>query len=411
MDHRIIGRVPLFAALPPEELERLAATLRQHTIAPDTILFYEGDYGDRFYIVLEGEIEIIRSLGTADERLIAVRGPGEFVGEQSLLHRDGRRTAAVRSRTPAQLLEMTRADFDALLHRHPHLAYEMVRVQSMRLHESENAMIHDLQEQNRRLVQALQDLQAAQAQLIEKEKLERELQLARAIQERMLPRALPRLEGFDFGALMVPAQHVAGDFFDFISLDSDRLGIVVADVCGHGVAAALHMALTRSLLRAEVSRAVSARAALRSVNRHLLEISDAGMFVTVLYGVLQRTTREFAYVRAGHDLPIVIDAQGTPLAIELGTGQPLGIFADPALDEQRVLIPPGGTLLLYTDGVTEAMDMQRTLFGLEQLYQAVCANRHVPAHALCDQLLQIVSAFRGAAAQHDDITLVSVRAR
>src|SRR5437870_2163203 len=128
----LIGQVPLFASLPQGEIYHLAETLRQMTIAPDTILFHEGDYGDRFYIVLEGEIEIVRALGTVDERLMAVRGPGEFVGEMSLFNRDGLRTASVRTHIPAQLLELTRADFEALLHRQPTLAYEMVRVLSIR---------------------------------------------------------------------------------------------------------------------------------------------------------------------------------------------------------------------------------------------------------------------------------------
>lgn len=411
MNEFLLGQVPLFAALPRGELRRLAETLRQFAIPANTILFLEGDQGDRFYVVLDGEIEIVRGLGTPDERLMAVRGPGEFVGEMSLFHRDGRRTASVRSRSPARLLELTRADFDALLHRQPTLAYEMVRVLSMRLRESEDATIRDLQERNRRLTQAYQDLQAAQAQIIEKETLERELELAREIQGRMLPRALPQMAGFDFDARMVPAQLVGGDFFDFIPLGPETIGLVVADVCGKGVAAALHMALTRSLLRAEAGRAETARAALQSVNRHLLDMSDAGMFVTVLYGVLDRATRAFDYVRAGHDLPLVFDARGEVIVPGFGHGQPLGIIPDPALDEQTVTLPPGGMLVLYTDGVTEAMDAGRTLFGMERLHAAVRARPFASAHVLCDHLLQTVTTWRGTAPQHDDVTLVAVYAQ
>src|SRR5215211_4859733 len=122
-----IGQVPLFAALPHSELELLAETLRQSAIPRDTILFHEGDYGDRFYIVLEGQIEIVKALGTPEERLLGMRGPGEFIGEMSLFQRDGLRTASVRTRLATRLLEMSRGDFDALLHRQPSLAYEMVR--------------------------------------------------------------------------------------------------------------------------------------------------------------------------------------------------------------------------------------------------------------------------------------------
>src|SRR5439155_21220972 len=129
--------------------------------------------------------------------------------------------------------------FDALLHRQPSLAYEMVRVLSVRLRESDDSTIRDLQEKNRQLTLAYEELQAAQAQIIEKEKLEYELQVARELQERMLPRALPGMEGFDFGARMVAARAVSGDFFDFIVLDDDAVGVVVGDVCGKGLPAAL----------------------------------------------------------------------------------------------------------------------------------------------------------------------------
>jgi phosphoserine phosphatase RsbU/P len=410
MNEPLIGRVPLFAALPADELRYLATMLRHSAVPADTVLFREGDYGDYFYLVLDGQLEIVKALGTDDELLLSLRGPGEFVGEMSMLNGDGLRTASVRARTPTHLLEMTRADFDALLQRHPALVYEMVRVLSARLRDSNNATIRDLQEKNRQLTRAYQELQAAQAQIIEKEKLERELEVARRIQEHMLPRALPYLAGFDFGALMVPARLVAGDFFDLIPLGHDSMGIVVADVCGKGVAAALHMALTRSLLRAEASRSQPPREALRSVNRHLLAMSDAGIFVTVLYGVLNRETRDFAYIRAGHELPLVVDAQGEVSVPALGQGQPLGILPEPDLDEQHVTIPPGGTLLLYTDGVTEAMDADGQFFEDERIYAVARAGRDLSAQALCQQLLEAVTQYRGTAPQADDVTVVAVRA-
>src|SRR5262245_27273158 len=123
-----ISRVPLFSWLPPEELDALAATLQETTYPAGTILFHEGEYGDRFYMVLDGWIEIIKALGTDDERLISVRGAGEFVGEMSLLNGDGLRTASVRVRSAARALELTRDEFDRLLRRHPMMAYEMLRV-------------------------------------------------------------------------------------------------------------------------------------------------------------------------------------------------------------------------------------------------------------------------------------------
>ncbi|HEX9372690.1 MAG TPA: SpoIIE family protein phosphatase, partial [Roseiflexaceae bacterium] len=332
----LLGQLPLFAALPPEELRYLAATLREKVVPHGALLFREGDYGDRFYVVIAGELEIIKALDTASEFVLDARGAGEFIGEMSLLHHDGLRTASVRARGTTRLLEMSRAEFDALLHRQPTLAYEMVRVLSNRLRDANNATIRDLREKNSQLTQALLDLRAAQAQIIEQETLARELQVARSIQENMLPRTLPDLAGFDFGAAMVPARVVSGDFYDFIPLDQSRLGIVIGDVCGKGLPAALLMALTRSLLRAEAMRGGPPIEVLRSVNRHLLDMNDSRTFVTVVYGVLHQPTREFSYVRAGHELPLVVDPAGQVFVPPMRQGQPLGILPAPDLDEQTL---------------------------------------------------------------------------
>ena len=408
MNELLIRRSPLFAALPASELSYLTATLPQQAVPPHTILFREGASGDRCYIVLTGEIEIFQALGTPDEHQLAVMGPGDLVGEIALLHPAGLRTASARTRSPAQLLELTRTDFEALLERQPTLAFEMVRMLSLRLHKSHDASMRDVGQQ---LSQAYHDLQAAQAKLIEQEKLERDLALAREIQQRMLPRTLPYLAGYQFGARMVPARIVGGDFFDFVPLSAETVGIVVADVCGKGMPAALYMALTRGLLRAEVSRPVSAQVALQRVNQHLLDVSDAEIFVTAVYGVLHQTTREFTYVRAGHTGPFLVDARGEVITLDPGPGQPLGILPDPELDEQTVTIPPGGALLLYTDGVTEARDEQGCFFEVERLQEAVRANYQDGAQALCDHLLQLVTAYQGRAPQDDDLTLVAVQVR
>src|SRR5262249_56265720 len=151
MNEPLIGQVPLFAKLPPEEQRYLAATLRPIALPKGTVLFREGEYGDHFYIVLEGYVDIIKALGTEDEQLLLVRGPGEFVGEMSLVSLDGLRTASVRAGAPAQLLEVTRVDFDALLSRQPQLAFEMLRVLSMRLRDLNDASTRDLPAKNRQL--------------------------------------------------------------------------------------------------------------------------------------------------------------------------------------------------------------------------------------------------------------------
>lgn len=408
MNVRLLARVPLFKDLPDTELEHLAETLHVREVASKTVLFREGDVGDHFYIVISGQIEIVKALGTPDERLIAVRGPGEFVGELSLVNRDGLRMASVRSRGTAQLWEMPHADFDALLHRQPMLTYEIVTVLSQRLTAAHDSTIRDLHEKNSQLKQAYDELKAAQVQIIEKERLERELQVAYEIQMSILPQTLPQLAGYDFGAQIVPARAVGGDFFDVIPLSSDIVGIVIGDVADKGVPSAIFMAQTHALLYAEASRGIGPSEVLRNVNLHLTKMNESNLFVTVLYGQLERKTCEFTYARAGHELPIITVADGKTNLPPWSQGQFLGLLDDPIFDEQRVNIPPGCTLLLYTDGMTDGRNPEGDSFGLERLKAELGTLAGMPAQDVCDQLFERLKTYQADAPQDDDVTLVAV---
>ncbi len=406
----LLRRVPLFATLPADVVERLTSIVQLQQLPAGALLMHEGAPGEYFYIVLEGKVEIIKALGTESERLLGVRGAGSFLGEMSLLSSERQHTASVRAGTPVLVCEMTLPDFDALLHRQPDLAYSMMRILSARLDRAENQTIRELQEKNRELQQAYQDLQAAQAQLIEKEKLEAELRIARDIQRSILPQTRPQIPGFDFGMLIEPMRSVGGDFFDFIPIDDEHLGLAIGDVSGHGVPAAIFMALTFSLLRAEALRTSSPGEALRAVNRRLLGMNQAGMFVTVLYGILNRVTREFQFARAGHDLPLALDGACRPIPLAPGPGLMLGLFAAPPIDEQSVVLPPGSLLLLYTDGVVEGKNAAGEFFGEQRLQAILFAGRKPTAQAACEAVLSAVRDFCDYAPQQDDITLLALQA-
>jgi len=205
---------------------------------------------------------------------------------------------------------------------------------------------------------------------------------------------------------------VGGDFYDFIPLDGQMLGIAIGDVSGHGVPAALFMALTVTLLRAEACRTCSPAEVLRGVNRQLLNLNNEGMFVTLLYGVLNCATHEFTYARAGHEPPILCRASQEWLDPDpdLECGQLLGLFNNPLLCERTLTLAPGSTLLLYTDGVTEMMNSQSELFGGERLLAAVCDHYNSHAQAVCERIWELVAAHRGDAPQRDDIAMVCARA-
>jgi sigma-B regulation protein RsbU (phosphoserine phosphatase) len=405
---QFLSQVPLFASLTNSTLQKLATDPKIVEVPPKTILLREGDPGEHFYVVLEGHVEAVKRMDSEEEQFLSVRGPGEFVGEISLLHRGIARTASVVTREASKLLKLTRADFDELLTHEPMMAYEMVRVLTLSLNSSNETHIRDLQEKNRELKEAFEALKAAQAQIIEKEKLERELQLASEIQMSILPQTFPQVEGFDFGAKLVPARTVAGDMYDFIPLSHNKVGIVVGDVTDKGVPAAIVMAQTHALLRSEAYRASTPREALKGVNQHLLEINSSGLPVTVIFGVLDGTTNEFTYARAGHELPLICTAEGEVTLADKNLGQPLGYFNEPEIDENTITLPPGGTFLLYTDGVTEGLDHLDLAAINESLMSEISLCGGMAAQDMCNHVLEVTTARQGDHLLLDDVTLVAV---
>jgi len=411
MNQEALRQVPLFAGLPQAELSVVATALEDRPVASGTVLFREGDPGGKCYFILDGEVEVLKSLGTTEERLLAIRGPGSSLGEMELFSRVHVRTASVRAKSSLQVVEMSRADLESLIRRQPAMAFELVRTLTNRLDQSENKTILDLREKNRLLQLAYDELKAAQAQLIEKEKLERELEVARQIQVGILPRVLPELPGLDFAARMVPTSAVGGDFYDVIQLGDGKLGLVVGDVTGHGVPAALLMALTVTLIRVEAARAESPAEVLLSVNHHLIESNDSGLFVTALYGLLDVSSLEFNYARAGHPLPLAMDSGGNAVSLPQGTGQPLGLFDVLALDEGKLRLEAGGNMLLYTDGVTEAVNDAGEFFGTERLTSVLQSTANSQAEHICESLWQSLKSYQGSMVQDDDVTLVAVSVR
>jgi sigma-B regulation protein RsbU (phosphoserine phosphatase) len=353
-------------------------------------------------------VALVRNLGSADEHVIGERGPGEFVGEQNLFDPEGVQPASARAIENTLLLEMTQSQFNGLLSRNPTLTYAMLRAQSANLTKANEVATRELYGHNQELKAALTELQAAQERCAEQEVLTRELQLAHEIQTRMLPAVLPTMPGYDLGARSVPARMVGGDFYDVFPLDSERLGIAVGDVSGKGIPAALLMGLTCALLRVESYHAGSPEEVVSRVNRHLLE-RNAEEFVTLLYGVLFSRSGVFSYARAGHELPLIANGNGAKFA-PMEKSLPLGLFPELRLDLQSINLPPETTLVLYTDGVTEAFHPQKGSFGEAGLLQAVDADPRDSSQALCDQILNTVSEYNSDAGQQDDITILAVRA-
>ncbi len=257
------------------------------------------------------------------------------------------------------------------------------------------------------LQQQMAALAAAHEGLAQKERMERELELARAVQQRMLPRAFPQVPGYDFASYYRPAREVGGDFYDAFLIDDEHIAVAVGDVSDKGMPAALYMALTRSLLRAEGTRARSPLATLARVNQLLIDLGEPDMFVTVFYGILERSSRLFTYCRAGHERPFLLrDGQVTELP---GDGMALGLVGAGRLQLTEAIVPlaPGDRLLLYSDGLSDVQSPAGDFFERERLAALIEAQAEEPGN-LCNTIFDALIAFQGDAAQFDDMALLVV---
>ncbi len=402
--------VPVFGFLPEKDLARIADSVKPKKFDREWLLFREGEKDQRLYILTQGEVEIIKALDTPDERLLAVREACTLLGELSLFSEDGSHTASVRAQTDLELLELDLGLFNRLLNTQSRFAYELIRTLAHRLVDSEELTIRDLRRKNRELEHAYQDLERAQVHRIEKEKYEHELEVARRIQMSMLPRKPLRIPRYNYFARIVPMIGVGGDFFDFIALDDERFGLAIGDVSDHGVPAALFMAQTATLLRMEAKSGAAPDHVLRKVNQHLMGMNEAGMFVTLLYGILDTAKRTFHFARAGHELPLILSGDGFEVGYEHQRGQPLGILEDPLLDQAEIELPKGSVMGLYTDGITDTINAEMKRFGLERFRASLAGAIQERAREAVDRIWSDNEAFRGEVEQFDDLTLFILKA-
>jgi sigma-B regulation protein RsbU (phosphoserine phosphatase) len=242
-------------------------------------------------------------------------------------------------------------------------------------------------------------------ELIEKKRLEEELRIAREVQLSLLPAAAPMIQGLDMDGINVPTHGVGGDYFDFIPIVDGHVGIVVADVAGKGIPAALIMASFRAVLRAEIRNNYAIRTILTKVNRLLNETLRSDQFVSAFYGVLDLARRRFTYSNAGHHPAILFRPDGKRRYLKSG-GIVLGIFETASYNETFIDLVPGDLLLLYTDGLVEAENAAGEMYGRARLERFITANAQLGARALCDAVYADMTAFTESAHPSDDTTIV-----
>ncbi|HZS19118.1 MAG TPA: GAF domain-containing SpoIIE family protein phosphatase [Candidatus Udaeobacter sp.] len=247
----------------------------------------------------------------------------------------------------------------------------------------------------------------------EKKRLDHDLEIARDIQRILLPSEAPAIRGFQISGINAPARQVSGDYFDYIQVDEERLGVAIADVSGKGVPASLIMAICRSVLRAEAARNPSPADVLRKVNRQLYPDIKEDMFISMAYLILDHQHDQVTLARAGHDAPLLYKRQSETVTPIKSPGMVVGIDSGSVFDrlttDFAVPLEHDDCLVLYTDGVTEALNSDGDEFGLERMMQAVRASAPKGAQAIVTRIIDDVRDFTGSVPQNDDITLIAIR--
>ena len=276
-------------------------------------------------------------------------------------------------------------------------------------------LLNDLATQTAPAVQVAQLVRQQQRQAQERERIEQELRVARLIQQTLLPKEVPDLEGYKLAAYYQPAREVGGDFYDFLKLDDEHLGLVVGDVTDKGVPAAIVMATTRTMLRASAQRLDSPGEVLKRVNDVIVRDIPPNMFITCLYAILDLKSGLLRYANAGHDLPYRRRRRSSSSSTEAGgaeelraTGMPLGLLPGMSYEEKEIVLGRGDSVLFYSDGLVEAHDPHRQMFGFPRLQGLVGAHRS-DGPAMVNFLLSELARFTGEEwEQEDDITLVTL---
>lgn len=259
-----------------------------------------------------------------------------------------------------------------------------------------------------------ESLKNANRSELDQQAREHELKIATEIQSSLLPKQIPQIPGYDIAAFYHPSKEVGGDYYDFIDIDNENMAIVVADVSGKGIPGSMVMTMTRSLIRSEALRNLSTTAVLIAVNKVIAQDITRGMFVTAMYGILNKRTGEFKVTSAGHNPAILIKQNGQYELVNtsgLALGFDKGNIFNKKIEEKSIIIKKGERLVLYTDGIPEAMSPRNDEFGDERFYELANNSTHLESKKFVENIVTNIARWRKNAPQSDDITIVTIKHR
>jgi sigma-B regulation protein RsbU (phosphoserine phosphatase) len=395
--------------LPEAELDSLVEVVNTNFYPGGSIVCYEGEREYIFYIIQEGEVAFTKKMGEG-EQFLGLKTRGEFFGELGVLDR-APRAATVHAISDCTLIEIHEETLDDILTRYPSVVRAIMRGITRSVRDTDRITIAELQLKNNELARTLENLKAAQAELLRRERLKRDLEIAAEVHRNILPTAFPEVPGFEFSALARPAREIGGDLYDVVDMGQNQIGIVMADASGKSVQAAIYMAVVRALFLSQSNASLSPAQTAHRIHDLLMRVSTtADMFVTAFYARLDYTARQMSYVRGGHDRPVFYHAADSRVELLDAPGRFLGLLPGLVVEEECCAFEPGDVLVCYSDGVTDAVSKSGEMYGLERLEKIVTEHGHRPAGELLQVIETDIDSFRDGTEQPDDLTLLITKA-
>lgn len=396
--------------LPADELAALLSVVVIRTYPADSIICREGQLEYTFYIIQEGQVAFTKQMAQG-EQFLGMKGPGEFFGELGVLDR-APRAATVLALSDCSLIELDEQTLNDILARHPSVSRAIMRGITRSVRDTDRITIAELQLKNNELARTLDDLRAAQAELLRRERLKRDLEIAAQVHKNILPTSFPHVPGFEFAALARPAREIGGDLYDIVDMGQNEIGIVMADASGKSVQAAIYMAVVRALFLSETNANLSPSETAHRIHNLLLKVSTTNdMFVTAFYATLNCVTRHMRYVRGGHDRPVYYHAATGEVSLLNPPGRFLGLLPNLIIQEECLTFQTGDMLVCYSDGVTDATRRgDGEMYGLDKLIEMVKREGHRSAGDLVKIIVSDIDHFRNGEEQPDDLTLLVTKA-
>lgn len=392
-----------------------------------TVLIRQGDEGGDAYYLTEGEVAVFAESSYGRVQLATVAAP-RLIGELSVLA-NYPRTATIEALTPVSLCRLSGQQLIEVGHHAPDFLLSVISQLGRQLDGMNRALnlygnalmalerlqfdpkiLDELTNPSPQLVTFANTFKRFAEQIIDRRQQVADLASAALIQRSFLPRRellKPVAGALDLSARMRPARDVGGDFYDYFLLDEHRLAVAIGDVCGKGIPASLFMAVVITTLRGAAQVEPNVAATLARLNEQLCRDNDASMFATAFYGVLDLRDGTLEYGNCGHNPPYILSPSGRQ-SLE-ATGIPLGLVESRPPDVARLVLKPGETLVLFTDGVTEAINPQFEQFGNTRLETLIDGAGDVSPAALLELIYEAVDEFAGGEEQADDITAVTLR--